>query len=466
MGLNEFLFGKSTRQKLQEAQLERAALDLKMLKQEDKDRKRLRDTIVELGVENEHPVVQLSTVFESLVSPEKYRKSDPGLFGAEQGGLPPFAVDSPTGAFMPGEAVVQRDERAPVDPDIVQQIAQKQFLGRVPSGQDELSRMLAKMIEPHIAGEPTPGAAPAGTIGGTGVTPQDVLEGALFKATGARPEKRITIKTVDAEGNPITQLVGEKSGTVFQEFPGFVAPETVTVTTPAGAEERVKLDKEGRPIAAPVVTKPPARQRRVKVTDLQKYRHPVTGEPPRIGITEGELEDEGYTVTTGAEGVGRERAAKAETALNIVDSLDTMADDLFPADQTGLWGRIQSGAFNTWNQLSQDDPKVAEYESFKGGVVSLLIKALGEAGTLSEGDNARAMNLLPKLFPVPDTRATAMGKLRNLRGLLESIAGKSKTEQAAMIRAALDSGAAPAPVDELEPTHRFNPATGKVEAIK
>lgn len=83
-------------------------------------------------------------------------------------------------------------------------------------------------------------------------------------------------------------------------------------------------------------------------------------------------------------------------------------------------GRLQLG------YTSQDNQPLVLFESLKEGLVAAFAR-LVEKGTMTDQDIARARSLLPSVLPgvfpptLPDTEATALGKLKQLRGLLNEI---------------------------------------------
>ena len=52
------------------------------------------------------------------------------------------------------------------------------------------------------------------------------------------------------------------------------------------------------------------------------------------------------------------------------------------------------------------------------GSISRLVKSMGEAGNLSDGDVSRALSLIPELGATPDTEAKARAKLTELRKII------------------------------------------------
>ena len=68
------------------------------------------------------------------------------------------------------------------------------------------------------------------------------------------------------------------------------------------------------------------------------------------------------------------------------------------------------------------------YESLKNGVLANVVRTFGERGTLTDQDIARAKALFPKLYPIPDTREVALGKLKQVDELLNEIWNRSVGE--------------------------------------
>lgn len=102
--------------------------------------------------------------------------------------------------------------------------------------------------------------------------------------------------------------------------------------------------------------------------------------------------------------------AKKAAALNTLQSLMSNYEAQGPivGRITGLLNDISGGAYN---------PSVYAYESGAKGSLGSIIKALGDSGALSEGDQQRALNLIPS---TNDSPAAARRKYQQLMNILQT----------------------------------------------
>jgi len=136
--------------------------------------------------------------------------------------------------------------------------------------------------------------------------------------------------------------------------------------------------------------------------------------------------------TTGrqAQEKGAKSISAAEEALElgqrgaeaVLGRLDELVADVFPEGK--FLARAMAAPGILGSLITQDDPNVALYESLRKGTLAPIIRAMGEKGTLAEGDVKRAIELLPKLFPIPDSKEVATQKLAQIREILSNVKGK------------------------------------------
>ena len=102
-------------------------------------------------------------------------------------------------------------------------------------------------------------------------------------------------------------------------------------------------------------------------------------------------------------------AGKQKAALNVLSGLmgNYQAQGPIGGRITGLLNTLTGGSYN---------PSVAAYDSGSAGALGTIIKALGDTGALSEGDQKRALNLLPK---TTDSEAAAKVKYQQLIQILQ-----------------------------------------------
>ena len=168
----------------------------------------------------------------------------------------------------------------------------------------------------------------------------------------------------------------------------------------------------------------------MSTADLTRTLLPDGTRPP-IGTTPRQAAAAGAIVATPAQQKALDASDKFKP---ILDRIETLA--LGPADpatgrrsggvfsdvQPGFGNRVKSGLDLFIASLTRENPNVSELESLTLGTLSPIIRQLGEAGALSDGDVNRAIGLLPQIrdnFLLPDTREDAVRKLNTLRLILE-----------------------------------------------
>ena len=102
-------------------------------------------------------------------------------------------------------------------------------------------------------------------------------------------------------------------------------------------------------------------------------------------------------------------AAKQKSALNVLSGLmnNYQAQGPIGGRFTGFMNALTGGGYN---------PAVAAYDSGASGSLGTIIKALGDTGALSEGDQRRALELLPK---TTDSEEAAKYKYQQLIQILK-----------------------------------------------
>jgi len=147
------------------------------------------------------------------------------------------------------------------------------------------------------------------------------------------------------------------------------------------------------------------------------------GEEPEIGVSLGELKEQGFKVRSQANQRIDKQAAAAQATL---DTLDKLVAPVFTG-QEGITNRLFDDAVNTWNRIGQTDKDLALFESFSQGTVASLVRAVGEKGAQSNKDIERGLALIPSagdgFTQLPDTREVAQGKLKQLREWFDAALG-------------------------------------------
>jgi hypothetical protein len=140
----------------------------------------------------------------------------------------------------------------------------------------------------------------------------------------------------------------------------------------------------------------------------------MENQSPSFGTTPAQAMEQGFT-----------RLSKSQTdiadgmlsANQIVGKVETLMGDIFP-ESGGAFERGTGGLARTLGAALQTNEKAAQYNSLVMGTLAPLIRALGEKGTLAEGDTARAKALYPNLS---DSANVAWLKMTHLKDLLQRI---------------------------------------------
>lgn len=123
----------------------------------------------------------------------------------------------------------------------------------------------------------------------------------------------------------------------------------------------------------------------------------------------GMLDDKAKRLKDAKENSSSGVARKQRAALNVLSSLmqNYSAQGPIKGNITGFLNAITGGGYN---------PAVAAYDSGSQGSLGTIIKALGDTGALSEGDQKRALELLPK---TTDSEQAAKTKYQQLIQILQ-----------------------------------------------
>lgn len=103
-------------------------------------------------------------------------------------------------------------------------------------------------------------------------------------------------------------------------------------------------------------------------------------------------------------------AQKQQAAMDILNTLmgNFQAQGFIGGNITNVLNSLTGGNYNY---------QAANYNEQSKGSLSMIIKALGEAGALAEGDVERAMGLIPQ---ITDSKEKAMDKYQKLMSMLQS----------------------------------------------
>jgi hypothetical protein len=220
----------------------------------------------------------------------------------------------------------------------------------------------------------------------------DALRAQLMKAQTAQaqqqqgPQDPSTIREMQALGYPLTP----------EGFKQFNADQAKAGTT-------INIGDE--------MNKP------IPIAQLDTVRLP-DGTTPPIGTTFGQARDMGAKVLSAED---QKRTIQADQALGILNQLEEMAigpDGVFNEVAPGLANRAASAIDFGLNMLTQNDPRASQFHDMSQATLAPFIKFLGETGSLAQGDVQRAIGLLPRIFPLPDTGEVARDKIAELREII------------------------------------------------
>ena len=146
----------------------------------------------------------------------------------------------------------------------------------------------------------------------------------------------------------------------------------------------------------------------------------------------------------------QQRQQQADAAMGILEELESLAlgedGGVFSGVESGVINRVGAALEHGLNMLTQDDPRASRYHDLVNASLSPFIKFLGESGALAEGDVQRALGLMPRIWPFPDTEEVAGQKLRQVREILErGVRNRNLIQAGDMEPIASDSGDNSAP---------------------
>lgn len=218
----------------------------------------------------------------------------------------------------------------------------------------------------------------------------DAMRAKLMQAQLAQaqqgPQDPATIREMQALGFPLTQE-GFKAYNAAQARPG----TTINIG-----------DEMNKPIP---------------IAQLDTVRLP-DGTTPPIGTTFAEARDMGAKVLSAED---QKRTIQADQALGILNQLEELAigpNGVFNEVEPGLANRAGSAIEFGLEMLTQNDPRASQFHDMSQATLAPFIKFLGETGSLATGDVQRAIGLLPRIFPLPDTGEVARDKIAELKEII------------------------------------------------
>lgn len=156
----------------------------------------------------------------------------------------------------------------------------------------------------------------------------------------------------------------------------------------------------------------------IPISSVSNVRLPG-GQAVPIGTTFRQAREMGAQVLSSEE---QKRSTQADQALGILEELERLAlgsGGIFPQVSPGLANRAAAAIQFGLDALTQKDPRASQFHDLTQSTVAPFVRFLGDSGALAEGDVQRALGLLPRIFPLPDTGEVAAAKLRTLREIIE-----------------------------------------------
>jgi hypothetical protein len=177
----------------------------------------------------------------------------------------------------------------------------------------------------------------------------------------------------------------------------------------------------------PGAVKPPDElDQPVPVTELSRLRAPDGSSLP-MGTTRRQAQEIGAVIVSEA---AQQRSQQVKSALGMLEQLKGMQSKI---DESGVirgvgsnvLARLANGLGNAIGALIGTDSAETRtvFKDLSRGTIAPLIRALGESGSLSDGDVNRALDLLPDNAGwVPDSTTLANDKLLELEQIFKRAA--------------------------------------------
>lgn len=155
----------------------------------------------------------------------------------------------------------------------------------------------------------------------------------------------------------------------------------------------------------------------IPIAQLDTVRLP-NGTTPPLGTTMREARQMGAKVLSAED---QKRTQQADQAMGILNQLESLAvgpEGVFNEVMPGLANRAAAAIGFGLDMLEQKDPRASQFADMSQATLAPFIKFLGESGALAQGDVERALGLLPRIFPLPDTGEVAKEKIAALREII------------------------------------------------
>jgi hypothetical protein len=151
-----------------------------------------------------------------------------------------------------------------------------------------------------------------------------------------------------------------------------------------------------------------------------------------LGVPSGTRPSEatGRMALTGAQ------RTKVDAQSAVLGMVDKMERDLSKfAHPPNPLGRLLGTPGRLMDVYGQADAPMAAFHKRVEGTLALIVRALGEVGTLTDKDLERARSLQPVVAPIPDTADVIREKIQGLRELVQEVASRTGSRPETIQRA-------------------------------
>ena len=131
---------------------------------------------------------------------------------------------------------------------------------------------------------------------------------------------------------------------------------------------------------------------------------------------------------TGAVSLTAAQRTKMDAQASVLALVDKLEKDIGLSGATAPTdpvGRLWQTPYRLYEIYGQGNPKLAALHTRMEGTLALIVRSLGEVGTLTDQDIERARKLQPVLGPIPDTDAVIQEKISGLRDLVREVASRT-----------------------------------------
>jgi hypothetical protein len=150
------------------------------------------------------------------------------------------------------------------------------------------------------------------------------------------------------------------------------------------------------------------------------------------GVSMDMVNPDAEAAITAARNQANQKSA-ADAGTNLVDGLESAWNDAFKHHRkSGIINPMQASS-DFMGAASQHNPKVNEYIATSKATLSMIVRALGEKGTLTNQDIARIQAAIPTLWDSKDLASKKLSRLREIiKGTSAQGAPASQNEFAGM----------------------------------